>query len=921
LSLLSLFLLACCHLPMWRSPADCSLAASPSGFGVSTAASGGSCGASASGYVAGSFAASAGYAAGPWQPLHFSGSPEDRLRQEFNLQSHAGDWGGAASSSGRAYSVDRGDAFYSQAETEMHKENEEKLMSRVTRVFSEWRSRLSLSRAQGLKLAAECEALERTLDLVSARPSMRCRTPCSRPNKTSTTVLQRSRSAPLRNGSQRSQPSQPSQPWQATKHSAAESNTCEEQRWRTKIGANSRRTLTNSEVKRPVKQDKQRSSASKPGEFSAAATSAEESPAKNLTPSSLEISQISREPLSPSRQHVMHSVTSWRGGSMRLVAELGQSPHSTLSLSPTATGCGSISGWISPTAGAAGASFVSIGTPPRGTSRYHPGAAAATRDLDNACSPSTPAAPSQSSIYDDAQSLSAVSGPSPIRLRSVAAAGDCGAPAQMEPLVWMSSTSPSSAISSAKSRASLNASPVRPRATLPLPPPPAASLPAMPSSSPQVVRIRELNMLEPEAMPSHASVDTVVPTAAPSASRRSPDVLLPAPRPAALPTPPADTRQPNAVASSASSPRKSQRGKTIQRAESMRQRLYRQDSPLKWANPPQVLSPLARGSRVGVTLPVAPTEPASPSLSSSCPGTSHTVCAADGATQSPPCQENFRPLLDQSAQKSSKLLAQEAQAKGNEAFQGKDYLGAIAHFAEGIDLDPSNCVLFSDRAVCLAVLGRYNEAFKDGQMCVDLRPDWPRGYGRRGLAEFCLGNYEKAVASYRQGLRLDPDDPALNAGLQQALDAIQAACDSPTTLPPQSPQFESRAADATRQHLQSVFDKCDANRDGKVSKAELIKALRRKSGLVSGALKLPVNIRQEDGSRDVFEQVFQGADADGDRYLTWEEFRSVFQKQSAAIEDLAQTHGSGADSPTDSPSSICEIDGSQTQLSSNLNLV
>jgi len=75
--------------------------------------------------------------------------------------------------------------------------------------------------------------------------------------------------------------------------------------------------------------------------------------------------------------------------------------------------------------------------------------------------------------------------------------------------------------------------------------------------------------------------------------------------------------------------------------------------------------------------------------------------------------------------------------------------------------------------------------------------------------------------------------------------------------------------------LREIFDRCDANGDGQVNKRELVKECR-KSWEVADFFRLPQAIRQEDGSRDLMEQLFQKMDTDGDREIQWEEFKLFF---------------------------------------------
>merc|ERR1719350_1460826 len=88
----------------------------------------------------------------------------------------------------------------------------------------------------------------------------------------------------------------------------------------------------------------------------------------------------------------------------------------------------------------------------------------------------------------------------------------------------------------------------------------------------------------------------------------------------------------------------------------------------------------------------------------------------------------------------NKEAAAASKAQGNAAFQAKDYPTAIKHFTDGTE-------------------------------CVKLKPDWAKGYTRKGLAEFFLAKYDDAVDTYKAGLKLAPEDATLKEGLKKASDA------------------------------------------------------------------------------------------------------------------------------------------------------
>lgn len=61
----------------------------------------------------------------------------------------------------------------------------------------------------------------------------------------------------------------------------------------------------------------------------------------------------------------------------------------------------------------------------------------------------------------------------------------------------------------------------------------------------------------------------------------------------------------------------------------------------------------------------------------------------------------------------------------------------------------------------------------DANKCIEIKPDWAKGYGRKGLAEFKLGDTEKALEAYKKGLELDPNNQQLKDGIKQVEAAAQ----------------------------------------------------------------------------------------------------------------------------------------------------
>ena len=85
----------------------------------------------------------------------------------------------------------------------------------------------------------------------------------------------------------------------------------------------------------------------------------------------------------------------------------------------------------------------------------------------------------------------------------------------------------------------------------------------------------------------------------------------------------------------------------------------------------------------------------------------------------------------------------------------------------------------------------------------------------------------------------------------------------------------STADKVERDAIRAAFALIDKNGDGVLTRIEVIKALK-KSKEVQHLLRLPAAIRQEDGTRDAFEKVYQKIDVDDSKSITREEFEAYF---------------------------------------------
>ncbi|KAJ9151649.1 Heat shock protein sti1 [Coniochaeta hoffmannii] len=115
--------------------------------------------------------------------------------------------------------------------------------------------------------------------------------------------------------------------------------------------------------------------------------------------------------------------------------------------------------------------------------------------------------------------------------------------------------------------------------------------------------------------------------------------------------------------------------------------------------------------------------------------------------------------------------AEELKALGNKAIAEKKFDDAITHFTKAIELTPENHILYSNRSAAYASKKDWEHALQDAEKTTEIKPDWPKGWSRKGAALFGKGDLVGATDAYEAGLKLDPN----NAGMKNDLAAVQRA--------------------------------------------------------------------------------------------------------------------------------------------------
>lgn len=118
--------------------------------------------------------------------------------------------------------------------------------------------------------------------------------------------------------------------------------------------------------------------------------------------------------------------------------------------------------------------------------------------------------------------------------------------------------------------------------------------------------------------------------------------------------------------------------------------------------------------------------------------------------------------------------------EGSAAYSRGDFAAAIVQFTAAIEKLSSGTdkealkLLYSNRSASYQSLKEYERALEDGNKCVSLDSNWPKGYGRKGDALLALKRFGEAYNAYNAGLRISPADQTLAEKAERAMRGIRS---------------------------------------------------------------------------------------------------------------------------------------------------
>jgi len=105
--------------------------------------------------------------------------------------------------------------------------------------------------------------------------------------------------------------------------------------------------------------------------------------------------------------------------------------------------------------------------------------------------------------------------------------------------------------------------------------------------------------------------------------------------------------------------------------------------------------------------------------------------------------------------------------QGNEQFKSGNYLKAAALYTQAIKLDPDNATLYSNRAAAFLQLVKLSKALADAETTVKLKPEWEKGYFRKGCVLEAMERYEEAISAFQTALQHNPQNAEVSRKIKR----------------------------------------------------------------------------------------------------------------------------------------------------------
>lgn len=119
--------------------------------------------------------------------------------------------------------------------------------------------------------------------------------------------------------------------------------------------------------------------------------------------------------------------------------------------------------------------------------------------------------------------------------------------------------------------------------------------------------------------------------------------------------------------------------------------------------------------------------------------------------------------------------AEQAKARGSDAYKASRFSDAIKEFSSAIDSATEDDtgllhLLYSNRSAAYQQLKQFDKGYEDAEACTLTKPNWPKGFVHLGYCATKLGRFDAAITAYKKAMELDPSRAT---SIQQSLSVAE----------------------------------------------------------------------------------------------------------------------------------------------------
>jgi len=131
--------------------------------------------------------------------------------------------------------------------------------------------------------------------------------------------------------------------------------------------------------------------------------------------------------------------------------------------------------------------------------------------------------------------------------------------------------------------------------------------------------------------------------------------------------------------------------------------------------------------------------------------------------------------------------------KGKEALESKKFDEAIEYYTKALESE-EDPIVYSNRALAFNLSNKLEEALRDAEKAISMKPTWSEGYYRKGEALKRLNKLEEAKEVLEKAHELDPE----NEMIKKSLDSLRSTLNPKKTSQSDDPVIVERELPAWR---------------------------------------------------------------------------------------------------------------------------